>query len=848
MQNALPSGVDCVQLTPNATDNRGAAWHECPIHLGAPFQLDFEVNLGTFDEGADGVCFVMQQISNESDGPLSINGAQIGYGSEMPALGVFSTNSLAIEFDTYTNDGSPGTGFNQNDPPGDHIAIFRDGALLHNSPYQLAAAAQAHPTTNNIETGLDYPMSIVWDPATTLLEVYFAGSLRQSLTVDLVNDVFGGDPLVFWGFTASTGGLSNAQSFCGTSLFYSSYLNGLAVQEPAPWVGCVGGDADFTTQALAPSVSAIWDASGDAVLAPTTTGIYAMTGFNADGCPTHGQFDVEVLDPALQLLVDADLVICGENEAVLEATAAPLATIAWDGVEGATAVTTVPGLHEVTASLGVCDAALQVDVTFQALPDVSFSVNANPEAGPVLICEGEPVEIEAVPSAEATASWQTVGLPLLIVSEGGTYTATSTINGCESNPQSIEVQALPLAEGAFSTSPNSLCWQSTGVVGFNIFNEASVVAWDLPAGTSSLNQAGAGLYQVQLVHDNGCESTESFSYTMLPPITTGLVDPEPLCDNELVVLEVSENVDAIAWNVGGGNAELPVVASMGGGPYVATVTLGECTQSDTAFVTWWPTPSVGTLPDSVSRCVLGPGYSFVWPDQEEPAVGSWVWTVNGEPATAGYSAFDEGVYAIEVSDNVSGCFDTHETVLNVLPDLALDIQVMDPLICTGDSTEVKVTILPVLDTDPYEIPFSLVWSTEGMSGLTNNAAGGQHFVVATNECGSAEVMAEVEEEYCGCNLWVPNSFTPDGDGLNDGFQIVSSCEWDAFSFQIFNRWGERVWSTDDQDRPWDGGADDLGEGKHYLPDGVYTYFLRWEYRERGVFFKDQKVGHILLVR
>ena len=78
-------------------------------------------------------------------------------------------------------------------------------------------------------------------------------------------------------------------------------------------------------------------------------------------------------------------------------------------------------------------------------------------------------------------------------------------------------------------------------------------------------------------------------------------------------------------------------------------------------------PSVGTLQDSVSRCVLGPGYTFAWPDQSEPAVGTWIWTVNGEPATAGYNAFEEGLYAIEVSDNVTGCFDTHETVLNVPP-------------------------------------------------------------------------------------------------------------------------------------------------------------------------------------
>lgn len=848
VQDASPNGPNCIQLTPNINNNRGAAWHTCPLHLGAPFLLEFDMNFGGSDDGADGVCFVLQQISNSASGPLSVNGAQIGYGAENPATGVFNTNSLAIEIDTFANDGSPGTGVNQNDPPVDHIAIFRDGSLEHNSGYQLAAAVQAHPTTANIETGIDYPLTVAWDPETEVLEVYFAGSLRQSLTLDLVNDVFGGDPLVFWGFTASTGGLSNPQSFCDNSFYYSSYLDGLTVLEPAPWISCIGGDTDFTAEPLLPSVDAVWDDTNDAVLTVESAGNYPMTGFNASGCPTHEEFTIDVLNPDLQLLVDPNLVVCGGVEAALEATAAPGATIAWDGVEGGSVVTSVPGLHEVTATLGVCDATLQVDVTFQALPDVSFALGTDPTTGPIVICDGEPTDVHAVPSPGATASWQSIGGPLLTVSQSGTFTATSTVNGCESNPQSIEVQALPLAEGVFSATPNTLCWGATGVVGFDIFNDASIVSWSLPSGTSNLGQAGAGTYLVELIHDNGCASTESFGYTMLPPIISGLVDPDPLCDDSVATLSITGNVDNIAWNTGGSGADLTVFPSMGGGPFVANVTLGACSRSDTAHVTWWPTPSVGTLQDSVSRCVLGPGYTFAWPDQSEPAVGTWIWTVNGEPATAGYDAFEEGLYAIEVSDNVTGCFDTHETVLNVLPNLAMDIDVDDPLICMGDSTSVEVTILSVLDTDPYEIPFSLEWSTEGMSGLTNNAAGGQHFVVATNACGSVEVMAEVEEEYCGCNLWIPNTFTPDGDGLNDGFQIVSSCQWDAFSFRVFNRWGEQVWSTFDQDRPWDGGADDLGEGKHYLPDGVYTYVVRWEYRDRGVFFKDQKVGHVLLVR
>ena len=422
--DALPSGADCVQLTPNIDDVKGAAWHECPLHLDAPFQLEFDVNLGGSNDGADGICFVLQQISNLGTGPLSVNGAQIGYGSAGPG-GVFASNSLAIEFDTFANDGTPNTGPDQNDPSEDHIAIFRDGSLTHQTPNELSAAVQAHPTADNIETGLDYPLSVVWDPATTLLEVYFAGSLRHSLTVDLVNDVFGGDPLVYWGFTGSTGGAYNPQSFCESSFYYSSYLNGLTVQEPAPLEGCVGGDLDFTAQPLGQTVDAVWGANNDDVLTVATAGSYPMTGFNAEGCPTNETFDIDVLDPALQLLVDPDLVVCGALEAVLEATAAPGATVTWDGVEGATSVTTVAGTHDVTATLGVCSTQLQVDVTFQALPDVSFSVDAEPTAGPVVICDGEPIEVVAVPSEGATASWQNSSSPLLNVSQGGTFSATS---------------------------------------------------------------------------------------------------------------------------------------------------------------------------------------------------------------------------------------------------------------------------------------------------------------------------------------------------------------------------------------------------------------------------------------
>ena len=44
--------------------------------------------------------------------------------------------------------------------------------------------------------------------------MYFDGNFRFSYTIDLINDVFLGENLVIWGFTASTGGLSNLQQIC----------------------------------------------------------------------------------------------------------------------------------------------------------------------------------------------------------------------------------------------------------------------------------------------------------------------------------------------------------------------------------------------------------------------------------------------------------------------------------------------------------------------------------------------------------------------------------------------------------------------------------------------------------
>ena len=64
---------------------------------------------------------------------------------------------------------------------------------------------QAHNTLSNIENGQDFPFRVVWDADTQTLEVYFGGDLRLTYTGNIAATFFGGNPLVHWGFVASTG-------------------------------------------------------------------------------------------------------------------------------------------------------------------------------------------------------------------------------------------------------------------------------------------------------------------------------------------------------------------------------------------------------------------------------------------------------------------------------------------------------------------------------------------------------------------------------------------------------------------------------------------------------------------
>ena len=95
----------------------------------------------------------------------------------------------------------------------------------------------------------------------------------------------------------------------------------------------------------------------------------------------------------------------------------------------------------------------------------------------------------------------------------------------------------------------------------------------------------------------------------------------------------------------------------------------------------------------------------------------------------------------------------------------------------------------------------------------------------------------------GAGLFVPNAFTPDGDGINDVFApFVAGMLEEGYGFFIFDRWGRSIFTTDRMGAVWDG---DHGNGE---PAEVGVYVWRLVGRERYGTGRVDRTGHVTLVR
>ena len=272
--NAIQTDNSCYRLTEPVNWSSGSIWSPQKINLNESFEVVMDIFLGCKDvDGADGIVFGFQPVSTS----IGSAGGGIGFQGIVPSLG--------IEFDTWQNT-------NISDPAFDHIALIANGNLDHASASTLAGPTPASPDSPNIEDCNFHSLRVSWNAGLNLLSIYFDCSLRLMYQGDIVANIFGGDPEVFWGFTSATGGANNLHQVCFN---YTSFLDQIPDVAMCPGgqvqLRATGGRSYTWTPAEGLSNPGI----ANPIASPTATTTYTVEVRDVCGIPFYDEVVVEVV-------------------------------------------------------------------------------------------------------------------------------------------------------------------------------------------------------------------------------------------------------------------------------------------------------------------------------------------------------------------------------------------------------------------------------------------------------------------------------------------------------------------------------------------------------------------------
>jgi gliding motility-associated-like protein len=391
--SATQDNCNCYTLTPDLNSVNGSVWNIYKISLRDSFDFRFNVFLGSTDAmGADGIAFVLQPISTQ----IGTQGGGLGFAGVSPSVGV--------TIDTWQNaDG--------NDPVFDHIAIQKNGDLIHGTQNSLTSPVTALANQDNIEDGKWHMLRVQWDPVSKVLKASMDGIDRVSTTVDLVADIFRNDPMVYWGFTASTGGARNLQRFCTALDPQIKSLSGVET--------CFGKPIQFrdSSGSFSKIVKWFWDLGDgkkDTVQHPAPH-LYAAPGkytiklniLGNDGCLSDTlRRDIIVgSDPFAKIRWSPDPLCAGEPITLIDSSAVAYGTVnRWDwtiaGNPSTDRMPVIPGgltsgSHSVTLQVrtqeGCISAPVTVNLDVRPKPDATISGNQD-------ICAGIPIRLTGIPA------------------------------------------------------------------------------------------------------------------------------------------------------------------------------------------------------------------------------------------------------------------------------------------------------------------------------------------------------------------------------------------------------------------------------------------------------------------
>jgi gliding motility-associated-like protein len=584
---------------------------------------------------------------------------------------------------------------------------------------------------------------------------------------------------------------------------------------------------------------------------------------DASGCTASASFNIYQPTQIVISSVDTISAHCAtshDGSATAQVSGgSPGYTYTWDGATGANPINgLVPGNHNliVTDSKG-CTQAAPFVIDTQYVLHLSMAADS-------VTCNGGndgkafTTVINGYPTYNYSWSPASSNLPSVTGLAASTQTVVVTdVYGCTATGTIAVDQPNPISDQAFHTDPlcasqqNGKVWlAASGTMGpyTFTFNGAATIH---PI-TDTIFNLGAQTYGFTITDGKGCTKTDSVtlndpSQLLLPvPTATSIT-----CANDANgTIQVSPSGGTLpytySWSPGGYHAAFE--DSLGPATYNITVTdANGCYLTTTITLTAPPPISLIYLQaDSVSCPDSTDGHIVIDPTGGTPfdVVNPYRYSIDGIHYFIDHNFYDlaAGAYTVYVMDSPGCIFTTVVNVYQPFP-VTASINPQDSILALGSSVQLSVSI----NNNSTQSINSYTWSPiNGLNCLDCPAPIASPFQTTTyyltlnygkNCTTTASDKVQVGP---GPDVYIPNAFTPNGDGVNDEFSVFGTT-LQSVGMTVFNRWGEKVFdSGESQWASWDGTFRGVAQ-----PSGVYVFYVQLVYLDGK---KKTREGSVTLIR
>lgn len=456
----------------------------------------------------------------------------------------------------------------------------------------------------------------------------------------------------------------------------------------------------------------------------------------------------------------------------------------------------------------------------------------------------------------------TAPTPSTVSAGSTTWFVSQTISGCESPRSALTVTvkpkpAIPLVSPAtykYCQDEKTLPLHATGT---SLLWYTQLIGG---AGTSAIptpSSSAAGIFKwyVTQTGANGCESSrDSVEVTISPAIDAGIwVSKDIICAyDSLLIIDTGTILPGMSykWDFNGGT----IVSGDTSGPYLVTwngtgtktiklnVSNTICNDSDKRTISVKPSPEA-YFELKNDACVgeeilLAPKWilnaSYLWSAPNAVVVDSNSSGYNIKWNLSGEQTIDLNV----TSEN--GCVSepfSRTVYIHDLPEAQIE-SISRNDVCTGDTISLRAESASgykyrwsgeasFMENDRYEVTASVLKT-------------GNLFLQVTNEWECLDNDTVFVLTHPCCDAWLPDAFSPNGDGKNDKFRVITVGHHAVMTFIIVNRWGQKIFETNNEKEGWDGTFNGTP-----LDVGAYYFYLKYKCSDDTVI---EKKGQVMLVR